>query len=167
MMNNCIMRKMYAQKSSAKTSFLLEKNEIFVCKSWQLLRFSYAFVCFCVRLCVCMCMYVFMYVCMYVWCVYVCVVQSFLIPVFEQMCDYNQCCDTSPLNLCVFLTGTFINRKTERLADSMDQQQTQRWRLIAKCSLSNDVSAWMKVPTWTVKRHRLVNNLPFWLAQLM
>ena len=67
------MRKMYAQKSSAKTSFLLEKNEIFVCKSWQLLRFSYAFVCFCVRLCVCMCMYVFMYVCMYVYMMCVCV----------------------------------------------------------------------------------------------
>ena len=43
-----------------------KENEIFVCKSWQLLRFSYAFVCFCVRLCVFMCMYVCIYVCMYV-----------------------------------------------------------------------------------------------------
>ena len=78
-MNNCIMRKIYVQKSSAKTSFPLEKkiNFLFVKVGSYFVFPMRLFVFVCVCACLCVCMYVFMYVCMYDVCMCVCVCAKF------------------------------------------------------------------------------------------
>ena len=66
------------------------------------------------------------------------------------MCDYIQWCDDTTLNVCVcmyvcmfvFLSATFIKHMTERLVDSLDQQQNIMIKMHSEMqSLSNDVSA--------------------------
>ena len=72
------------------------------------------------------------------------------------MCDYMQWCDNTTLNVCVrlyvcmyvcntmyvFLSATFIKHMTERLVDSLDQQQNIMIKMHSEMqSLSNDVSA--------------------------
>ena len=66
------------------------------------------------------------------------------------MCDYIQWCDDTTLNvyvcmyvcMFVFLSATFIKHMTERLVDSLDQQQNIMIKMHSEMqSLSNDVSA--------------------------